>query len=391
MLPLLRKTGHPVLDAVLGQPFTYSRDYARMPNYVRSIPVAAGPPGPLPDIVIQELGLVPKLQKLSPTWPHLPDIFIHEFSNVLLYNGLPFDDGGNLIYDAIKKIHYDGRINGFLGGSPTNKMRPLMINTRYHVFEKYFNEAPVRLDGEYIFSEIHSGFGSRLLMTITQLWVFKFFPAARMLLAPEKNDFPRYFRDWVKPYQLEGKNFFSPPRACILEKLYVPTRSYMFAHYVTPTAMEVFKKIRDFYARPVKAPREKLFLSRKNIENRKLVNEDDCEKIFRANGFQVVNMEELTIEEQILKIYNATHVAGPMGSAMHNMAFCHDQAPETLILSPRKFPHWYVFGVFESAYKRKCNVVYGPSSNQPGINHEKEPWVMDMKNLKRAVRQWLKG
>jgi capsular polysaccharide biosynthesis protein len=241
------------------------------------------------------------------------------------------------------------------------------------------------INGEYIISEFRPSFGHRLLETITQSWVFKYFPNARMLLNPLHKR-SKFLYDFIKPFNIDEGHLFVPEPVCVVEKLYIPTRSYMHGQYITRTAMDIWKRIRDFYAPAIPAPHDKIYLSRSNIKARPLLNEDECIKLFIDYGFSCVNMEKLSIQEQINTIYNAAYVAGPLGSAMHNLVFSHENIVGTLILSQRDKRLRMAYGNIESCYHRVFNIVYGSSVIEFG-----RPWVMDVKNLERALLQWLEA
>jgi glycosyltransferase involved in cell wall biosynthesis len=80
---------------------------------------------------------------------------------------------------------------------------------------------------------------------------------------------------------------------------------------------EVQKYKFDFQKYP-----EKIYLSRKNVSARSLVNESEIEARFTSNGFQKVYLETLTFYEQVLIMQNAKYIAGPSGAGLSNLLFC---------------------------------------------------------------------
>ena len=382
-----KRIEHPGLDRLLRKPslplIVYSRDYAGMPNYVRSMPVTQSLPKiPIQASITQELGVAPEQRTFPPSYSELPDLYIHEFSNILLINGYPFDDHGNLIFDALRVFGAD---------RPVLYDAPVIISGIGALCSQKTDSIP-SLAGEYIYATPSSYFGHQLLETLTQSWCFNTFPNARMIFAlrhePEK-----YFMDFIKAYNLEKKNFISPADICIVEKLYVPTRAYMHGHYITETAVEIWKGIRDFYASIVPSSPKKIYLSRRYFDKRKLVNEIEVEKIFSDYGFSIVQMEALSAKEQICMIYNATHIAGPIGSAMHNLVFSNDTyVTDTLLLLPRGILEEAAYRNIECAYGRTFNAVYGESLMPVGVTprfYNKFPWRIDINNLESALSQWL--
>lgn len=384
MLPLLEKK-HPILDTLLSKPFTYSKDYINMYNFVRSIHFKQPYQKLLSDIIIKKFGIHYHEQTIHNNYNEHPDLYIHEFKNVLLYCGLPFDDNGNLIFDAIR-IYESAPVKNIISGKFIAS-----VGNWYYIFKKLKNFDIQYNKGEYIFSECLSPFGHRLLETITQFWVFDFFPNARMLLAPQ-SDITEYLCSYCRPFSLEKEQFFSPGMACIFEKLYIPTRSYMHKCYISQAAINIWRKIRDFYAYKKNDSPKKVYLSRKYISGRSLINEDKCEELLKKFGFSIINMEKLSICEQINIIYNAEYVAGPIGSAMHNMVFCDETLIKSVLyLSPNKFRSELAYHNFERSFNRTFNVVYGKTTTKHDEKAKtgSSPWVIDTENLRHAIEQWL--
>ncbi|MCR5233004.1 MAG: glycosyltransferase family 61 protein [Lachnospiraceae bacterium] len=74
---------------------------------------------------------------------------------------------------------------------------------------------------------------------------------------------------------------------------------------------------------------DKIFLSRLNVSNTRLVNELAIRDLFAENGFKIVKTEEMTFEEQIKCFKSAKVIVGSSGAALVNLVFCQ---PETLFV-----------------------------------------------------------
>ncbi|MEL6789825.1 MAG: glycosyltransferase family 61 protein [Pseudomonadota bacterium] len=66
----------------------------------------------------------------------------------------------------------------------------------------------------------------------------------------------------------------------------------------------------------------KLYISRKDSARRRLVNEDTVETIFARNGFDIVTLEEKSLDEQVSLFHGAEVIVGPHGAGLANMVFC---------------------------------------------------------------------
>lgn len=64
---------------------------------------------------------------------------------------------------------------------------------------------------------------------------------------------------------------------------------------------------------------KKIFLSRKNLTFSKILKSYEIDKFFAKKNYEIISPEELSIGEQINLVTNATHVAGFLGTAMHNL------------------------------------------------------------------------
>lgn len=127
-------------------------------------------------------------------------------------------------------------------------------------------------------------------------------------------------------------------------------KSYRFEHVTIPergmrindsghAAMRsVYRAIRRYYgAEP--GPR-RLYLSRSRFEGRtSLENEAATEAQFADAGFEIVHPQELSMAEQIRLYAAARELAGPEGSALHNVVFCDPGAHVTVIASERHVGH----------------------------------------------------
>ncbi|WP_041373564.1 glycosyltransferase family 61 protein [Phenylobacterium zucineum] len=87
--------------------------------------------------------------------------------------------------------------------------------------------------------------------------------------------------------------------------------------------------------------RPRLFI-RRNTKLRRLVNEAEIEAALVARGFQVLEPERLTADEQVAAYSGAGMVVGATGAGVVNLAFCRPDCP-TVVLMPRfrLTAYWY--------------------------------------------------
>ena len=77
----------------------------------------------------------------------------------------------------------------------------------------------------------------------------------------------------------------------------------------------------------------KLFITRKQYNNRKLVNEAEVGRMLIGQGFEPVSPEEMSISEQAECFASAAVVIGPCGAWATNTIFCQPDTP-IILLNP---------------------------------------------------------
>lgn len=102
---------------------------------------------------------------------------------------------------------------------------------------------------------------------------------------------------------------------------------------------------------PVK--HKKIFLARHT--NRKLVNTDEVEKYFKAQGFYFVEGFELALEEKVDLFYHAEIIVGLHSSAWQNIIFCND-VKCLMLVNNRYAPEMLFYTMAKENVSRWLNV-----------------------------------
>ncbi len=107
-------------------------------------------------------------------------------------------------------------------------------------------------------------------------------------------------------------------------------------------------------------------------------NEADLIERLKSIGFDIIEPETLTAEDQIRAFSSASLVVGPSGSGMFNCVFCH---PGTAVIDIESEPHWIYAhaGLFAS-----CGLNYGifvgkVDEDDPAIIHRQ--WSVNIDGL----------
>jgi len=97
---------------------------------------------------------------------------------------------------------------------------------------------------------------------------------------------------------------------------------------------------------------KKVFISRKDAQLRKILNEDEVFTLFEEKGFKRYELSNLSILEQILLFNNAEIIAGEHGAGFVNTLFC---KPSTMIIeifqSLMDSGFWWISSVLNLNYQ----------------------------------------
>jgi capsular polysaccharide biosynthesis protein len=190
------------------------------------------------------------------------------------------------------------------------------------------------LPGTYLHldSEFPWHFGHFITQDIAKLWgwaeVKRRHPDAKVLISCIPADDGS--KTGPKRYQLEilaGLGIDADSIECIdapviVERLYTATSSFYQKHFVHPEAVKIWNQLRDALRLYDGAQRPKrIYVSRRGIEQRACVNEEELEALFVSHGFTSIKPESMTIREQVELFAGAEAVAGCSGSGMFSSIY----------------------------------------------------------------------
>ncbi|MGB3514761.1 MAG: tetratricopeptide repeat protein [Microcoleaceae cyanobacterium] len=86
---------------------------------------------------------------------------------------------------------------------------------------------------------------------------------------------------------------------------------------------------------------EKIYISRNKAKHRKVINEAEVVKLLSKYGFVTVELENLSVGEQIGLFANAKLIVSPHGSGLTNIIFCTPGSTVIELVSPNYIRHYY--------------------------------------------------
>jgi capsular polysaccharide biosynthesis protein len=246
------------------------------------------------------------------------------------------------------------------------------------------------LTGRYLYCDNqHRGhFGHIMTDVVSLAWAY---PILTMLGVRDLHvlvfdaAFP-LLRDFLVGAGIPADRLVSFETATIVEELFVATKCYLTQGYTSPTAIETWRHIRDFWAPAAQAetsPPARIYLSRRQIAARRLVNEDAVIAIFAARGFAIIEPELLTLKEQITLAANAVWLAGPSGSNMFHLAFQRQLRRAMILISPNLIHFSELF--LNAGHQTPLTYVLGEALT-PDVHAS---WHIDPQALEESVDAWL--
>lgn len=243
------------------------------------------------------------------------------------------------------------------------------------------------LPGRYFYLDGRHGrhFGHFLTEVLPRLWAAEFLDLDDTRLLIEK----RQFRPWMLEH-LSAFGFgpdqvtlFEAPVQC--EELVVARQGCVLGRYFHPLVQPLSRRIAAFHGGPGEGPR-RIYLSRRGISQRRLLNEERIEEIAQRAGFTPVRPETLPVGEQIRLFAGATHLVWPVGSNGYNALFA-PQGPRKLVLRSAAFRN-HVDVTLNAAIGGEVSYVEGEAAD-PAENPMTGSWQLDPDFFAEALSDWL--
>jgi len=221
---------------------------------------------------------------------------------------------------------YDGKHSGSFGGglyTEENVFIPIGV-TRYGqecllnghpetiaAPTKYIEKA---IFGGYLFEE----FGHFIIESTARLWVKKYFPDLPFIFIQHKN-YANLYTYQIELLSIFGTIEFVNKEPIKVGELILPTCSMVMGESISHDGPS--KILRELIKPNIGSEfsGRQIYITRKNINKRKCINEDDFEKELIALGLEIISPENLSIVKQIDLFSNAKLIVGLLGSAWHTL------------------------------------------------------------------------
>ncbi|MES2960915.1 MAG: glycosyltransferase family 61 protein [Pseudomonadota bacterium] len=129
---------------------------------------------------------------------------------------------------------------------------------------------------------------------------------------------------------------------------------------------------------------ERLYISRKRSDRRRIVNEEELEKFLAKKGFKTVAMEDYDFKTQINLLKNVKVLVGPDSSSIANIAFCN--SPKYLIFTAQDTTSIFLSTVVDQPYYYQ----FCEPENKENFNWYSSNIIVDLAELEKNLLTLLK-
>jgi hypothetical protein len=167
----------------------------------------------------------------------------------------------------------------------------------------------------------------------------------------------------------------------------VVLRQYSTTDLAPPARdIDIFERVRSQFARTRTGRRRRLFVSRLSVSQgggRVLLNENELVAAVAAEGFEVVEPEQLTFVEQVRVFADAELVVGLGGAGLFNVVFCRSDTQVVTIESTNAF--LYHHSSLFAGLGLRYGVILGRQDESDSTPVHKRWWI-DVPEVVRILR-----
>lgn len=127
---------------------------------------------------------------------------------------------------------------------------------------------------------------------------------------------------------------------------------------------------------------KKIFISRLNSRNKRLVNEKEVLELFKQYDFEVVYPEKYSFREQVEIFSRAKYIAGSTGAAFTNIIYCPQNATFVCII-PRDY-NFYMYSTLAKIV-RLNSIFLDAQIVKKGVKNSDDEYKLDIKSCKEFL------
>lgn len=187
-----------------------------------------------------------------------------------------------------------------------------------------------------------------------------------------KDNIPQYMQDFFRLCEIPTEKIIFVDEYTQFRHVIVPAASSVLGKYYTKEFMIPFQKVRENVPA---ATVKKIYFTRKHWDGlAQCFGEEEIEKAFELNGYEIIFPEKLSLKEQVALIKGAEIIASINGTSFHNALFAYPGLKLFILNRNAEFDSQYIVN---EAAQADWFVVQAYQNPLPA-NHPHGPFMVGM-------------
>ncbi|MBP2294457.1 glycosyltransferase family 61 protein [Azospirillum rugosum] len=149
-----------------------------------------------------------------------------------------------------------------------------------------------------------------------------------------------------------------------------------------PEQLSVFGRVLSGV--PTRPPHRRLYVTRRNAENRKLVNEEAIIGLLAAAGYEILDTDGMPLREQAQRFAEATHIVAAHGAGLTNLVYC-DPSVSVCELQMDLYLNWLFRRIANLRGARYGCVVGETLGDWEPLRPHNKPWHVSFDRVKSTL------
>lgn len=239
----------------------------------------------------------------------------------------------------------------------------------------------VEEDAFYLGGEHFGAYSHFLSEIFSRLWISKYIDLNKFKILVDKKNIPHVKR-LLELAKVPSENLYEMSGPVHVKSLIVSSQSHIVRTGLNKEGAEFYKRVSKSITNKVNC--KNVYLSRRFQSQRRLLNEDKVEGVFRRLGFDVVFPELLTIDTQIAIFEGCENIAGISGSGFFTSLFGAECKRSFIITNSAYILH--NDQVMNTYNKSDITYFIQKTDVSRGLHAD---WEIDLKALEKSVESWL--
>ena len=162
---------------------------------------------------------------------------------------------------------------------------------------------------------------------LTRLFVVRDSLKARTLMLPAGYETRDFVTTSLKAFGVNNVDFISRSEALECDSLYMATHTAPPGHFHDQAISGVRSLLLSAFGdNTYNGSGERLYISRKRADKRRIANEPELSEVLSSHGFQTIYAEDLSFEEQVKTFSRARYMVSNHGAGLTNALFMKEGA-----------------------------------------------------------------